>query len=709
MSVSFNEIPSGVRVPLFYAEMDNSKANTTQANGASLLIGSALPGAKIDRNKLVIMPSADFAKKMCGQGSQLARQVEAYRKTDPFGELYVIAVEDSVGATASVASVEFSGTPTETGSVSVYIGAKRSQAVIALGDKPLDIAQSLSDVINKDPDSPVMAVASAGPRTVNVNDITFLTPPPTEAAIGQPFQMTAQAQPANATNPALEWSSSNEQVLEVSTKIGTTVAITGKKAGKATITVKSTQNPSIQKTFEVEATVDGPVVTSIAGSLSSYKVGIGEDLQLDVKLAPLGAKQDITYTIDDATKATVSSAGMVHGLVLGPAIITAKSTATPAITTTINIEVVAANTATNPGMGGTTGSAVTPPTIVAPTGDMAHILLTSKVPGEAFNGFPIALNYFGAVGGEDIPDGVTVRIEEFTGGAGIPDLTNAIGAMGDEAFDFIGFPFNDSNSLGLMREEMNDISGRWSWIRQLYGHVYSAVRGTLSELVALGDAVNDQHLTLCGYEPETQSPLDELIAARLGREAGFIRNDPARPTQTGEIVGGLPAPLGSRFTVTERQSLLSHGIATSFVNVGAMLIERSITTYKVNKFGVTDNSYLDSETLHTSAYVLRNLKAAITSKYPRHKLANDGTRFGEGQAVVTPAVLKGEICAGYRAMERAGIVENFEAFKKNLIVERNASDPTRVDVLYPSDYVNQLRVFALLNQFRLQYSQEELA
>ncbi len=32
------------------------------------------------------MPSADYARQICGAGSQLARMVEAYRQTDPFGE-----------------------------------------------------------------------------------------------------------------------------------------------------------------------------------------------------------------------------------------------------------------------------------------------------------------------------------------------------------------------------------------------------------------------------------------------------------------------------------------------------------------------------------------------------------------------------------------------------------------------------------------------
>lgn len=51
-------------------------------------------------------------------------------------------------------------------------------------------------------------------------------------------------------------------------------------------------------------------------------------------------------------------------------------------------------------------------------------------------------------------------------------------------------------------------------------------------------------------------------------------------------------------------------------------------------------------------------------------------------------------------------MENADLFKKYLIVERNTTDPNRVDVLFPPDYVNQLRIFALLNQFRLQYAEE---
>lgn len=278
--------------------------------------------------------------------------------------------------------------------------------------------------------------------------------------------------------------------------------------------------------------------------------------------------------------------------------------------------------------------------------------------------------------------------------------------MADEPFDYIGLPFNDTASVNTLVTEMNDTSGRWSYARQLYGHVYTAKTGTLSELVTAGDQFNQQHITLAGYEKDTQTPADELAASRTARAAVFIRNDPARPTQTGELVGMLPAPKGKRFTMTEQKTLLSHGVATAYVESGVLRIQRDVTTYRKNAYGVADNSYLDSETLHTSAYVLRKLKSVITSKYGRHKLASDGTRFGPGQAIVTPAVIKGELLATYRQLERAGIVENYELFKQYLVVERDASDPNRLNTLFPPDYVNQLRVFAVVNQFRLQYSEE---
>lgn len=333
-----------------------------------------------------------------------------------------------------------------------------------------------------------------------------------------------------------------------------------------------------------------------------------------------------------------------------------------------------------------------------------EVTLTSRWSGLSGNDIQLELNRQGRANGELTPAGLTVTVTPMAGGVGTPDVAAALAVLGDEPFEFICSPWTDATSLDAWKGFMDDSSGRWSWARQLYGHVYSAARGTLGELVGLGDTRNDPHMTVYGFEKECPDPVWRQAAGYAARTAVFISADPARPTQTGELNGITPAPSGDRFMLTERQSLLTHGIATAYSSGGAQRIERGITTYRQNAFGQPDNSLLDSETLHQSAYVINFLKGRITSKYGRHKLADDGTRFGAGQAIVTPNVIRAELIAGYRALELLGIVENAEMFAKYLVVERSSTDPTRLNVLYPPDLVNQLRVFALQYQFRLQYA-----
>ena len=87
------------------------------------------------------------------------------------------------------------------------------------------------------------------------------------------------------------------------------------------------------------------------------------------------------------------------------------------------------------------------------------------------------------------------------------------------------------------------------------------------------------------------------------------------------------------------------------------------------------------------------------AKGPRQRCQDDKTRCTKPRI----SRLKAELVSQYRIDEFNGLVEDIAAFKNNLIVERDPNDPNRVNVLYPPDLVNQLRVFAVLAQFRLQY------
>ncbi len=342
--------------------------------------------------------------------------------------------------------------------------------------------------------------------------------------------------------------------------------------------------------------------------------------------------------------------------------------------------------------------------------------LTAKWKGVEGNEIDVRLAYGGALAAERIPVGLTVTIppgHRLTGGTGTVDISTALVNLGDEIYEYVATGYTDSTSLSLLETEYGfGDTGRWGWLRQLYGHVFGAYKGVeqgedkgYSDIVEYGPENNSGVLSILGIEANAPSPTWVWAAAYAAKAARALLNDPARPLQTLALEGCLPAPKHQRFTKKQCNDFSGVGIATQGVNDdGIPALLRESTTYQKNLYGQGDDAYELVPTLATLAALFRSQRHAITSKYPRHKLADDGTRFGAGQAIVTPKIIKAELIAQYRQDEFLGRVENAQAFKKNLIVERDPNDPNRVNVLYPPDLINQLRIFAVLAQFRLQYN-----
>jgi phage tail sheath gpL-like len=193
----------------------------------------------------------------------------------------------------------------------------------------------------------------------------------------------------------------------------------------------------------------------------------------------------------------------------------------------------------------------------------------------------------------------------------------------------------------------------------------------------------------------------EFAAAVAAVVALNANIDPARPFQTLALACVLEPAESDLFTNTERNLLLFDGVSTSKASGGVVQIERLVTTYQTNGAGASDPSYLDATTMLTLLYLRFSFRNRILTRYPRHKLANDGTRYGAGQAVITPLIGKAEAVAWFREMEELGLVENFDSFVANLVVERNGSDANRLDFLLPPDLINQFIVGAVKIQFRL--------
>jgi phage tail sheath gpL-like len=528
MPVSFERIPSNIRVPLFYAEVSNREAAYLQMLQPALIIGLMLESGRAEPLEPVLVTDAQQAYGLFGAGSILADMVAAYRRNDNFGTVWAIPQLDTEGATAASLTDMINGTATAPATMGLYIGGDRYAVTVAAGDDAAAIAQKIAAAVNT-----------------------------------QPFSLVTTAVGAGAP---------------------------GNGEGEP----------------EAAATRRRAVV-------------------------PRAASSTVTYTARNK-------------------------------------------------------------------GAIGNELLRTW-------------NFRGVAGGESIPLGVSVTGGNgngngggnFAGGAGLPDLRPVIAAMGDEEYDFICNPYTDGASLDLLTEELNDVTGRWAWSRQIYGHVFSARMGDLQGLVEFGHTRNDPHASVLGF---AHSPTVSWrrAAALCAQAAGSLRHDPPRPLQTLAMVGVMAPKRGYRFRLGDSNTLLYSGVATEMESGGNAAIQRCVTTYRVNVWNQPDPSWLDVQTPATLTYIIRFLRNRILTKFPRHKLADDGTPFGLGQAIVTPRIIRAELVAAYSELIAMGIVENMDAFKQFLIVERDPIDPNRVNVLLPPDLVNQLRIFAMLVEFRLNYS-----
>lgn len=347
----------------------------------------------------------------------------------------------------------------------------------------------------------------------------------------------------------------------------------------------------------------------------------------------------------------------------------------------------------------------TAPVTAAADAGTGVVTLTAIHKGEVGNAIDMRINYRGAAAGEALPGGVTIAFAGtasgagtlLTGGATNPIITAALaGLAGDTTFDFILQPYTDAVSAAAMTEFLGDTAGRWSWQQQLYGGAWSAFRGSLGTLAAFGQMLNDQHLQVVGvYDMPTP---EYLVAADVMSVCAIsIRANPAIPLQY-LALQSYAAPLASRFTLSERNTLLYDGISTIRVqDSGAVETERLITTYQKNAAGAADDSYLDTETLYCLQFMARDMEDYLLTQFPNAILVVNGTSIPYGSKMTTPNTVLATANARYNTYCSAGIAQDAITFAKNS--KAVAQGRGTVALFLPFNVADQLRDIPMLIQF----------
>jgi len=324
------------------------------------------------------------------------------------------------------------------------------------------------------------------------------------------------------------------------------------------------------------------------------------------------------------------------------------------------------------------------------------VTVTFRNAGEAGNAYDLRDSYRD---GERLPAGIELAYSAMNGGTGNPDLDDLIAAMANQWFHIIAHPYTDGTNLDALEDELAD---RFGPSRMMDGVAFTSAVGSFANLTTLGNTRNSPHSVIVaqpGVNPLT--PSFEFGPEYAGLVAKHGSIDPSRPFQTLAMRHALPPAEIDRFTYEERNLLLFEGIATSLVEVTDVQIERAITTYQRNAAGADDVAYLDVTTLLTLMYLRYDWRSLIKRRYPRHKLADDGTKFGAGQVIMTPKQGRAEAILWYDAKIEQGLCEDAAGFEERLNVERNLTDVNRLDWDLGPDLINAFVIGATKISFRL--------
>jgi len=337
-----------------------------------------------------------------------------------------------------------------------------------------------------------------------------------------------------------------------------------------------------------------------------------------------------------------------------------------------------------------------PATSSTGSGGNTHInTITAKVKGTVGNQISLGVNARGEAAGEVMPAGLSVAVSGamLASGATNPTASLWVTALGSDAYSTIGFQFSDDTEVDALQAELTT---RWSALSALDGVLITAQADSKADLITWGEGINDEHIMPVGF-PESSgwlSPGFELVGAvsgLIGREC-VASEDPAASVQMSPLPGLWG--YGTNFSDTDLDALANAGVATVITDNGIVYLQLESVSRRTTDLGDPETRFPDIQVPLSMSYLRAYLRAKVQTAYPRFKLADDDTPIPGGAKVVTPSIVKAAMISWLRSLG-GFVLEDVDELASKVIVERNATNPNRLDVYVEVDFINRLRVFAL--------------
>ncbi|MCT8556990.1 phage tail sheath subtilisin-like domain-containing protein [Glaesserella parasuis] len=305
--------------------------------------------------------------------------------------------------------------------------------------------------------------------------------------------------------------------------------------------------------------------------------------------------------------------------------------------------------------------------VVASAESGGVLLLTAKCKGEIGNELMLSAKHTAGT--------LSLTVTAFSGGQRNAQIAPALASVAGKHYNVIISPFSDEENATALRQHLELMSDP---IEDKAGIGVMGWRGTFATGTTLSSRLNSERISIAWYKGCTET--NAMIAAGYGAVIAG-EEDPAKPLNTLEVKGLSLVDDSQKPLFSEVNQALFNGLSPLEVVVNRVQISRAITTYTKSVTNTDDPSYLDLTTIRTLDYVRKAIQTRQRLRFPRAK---------NTQRVIRK--VRSEILDVLYRLEQLEIIENVDNWKSRLVIERNAQDPTYLDLDIPADVVNGLHV-----------------
>lgn len=271
-------------------------------------------------------------------------------------------------------------------------------------------------------------------------------------------------------------------------------------------------------------------------------------------------------------------------------------------------------------------------------------------------------------------------IANLTGGTGAITLTGRENDIPENILlNFIATPYVDSTNLDFYKSLLSLVNGQWSYLEEQYGIAVTIAQDSLANLTTT-TLKNDEHTVVLAYPTNgTNTPLYEVVAGVVGQLQLKLSTPPTMSNAlTGVVIEGVKSD--SCFSFADRNALYAFGYSPLRINRNGLVeFDRVITSYLTDTNNVADTTYKDINTIAQLQYASRYYRNRMQAQFGKTYINNE-----------TLELMRSEISNILRELESLYVFENVEQAIKDMIIERNATNPRRIDVKFTPQHVMPL-------------------